>query len=61
MRHLSAPLVAAHLDELKATLRQPRVKVHMAALEHRCSKLVLSIGIDRRSAWAARRGADAPP
>lgn len=41
LRQLTAPLIAAYLDELKATLRPPSVKVHTAAIKHWCSKLVL--------------------
>lgn len=41
LRQITAPLIAAYLDELKMSLRPPSVKVHMAALKMWCRKLVL--------------------
>src|SRR4051812_13281839 len=41
LRELNAPLVAAHIDELKQTLQRASVKIHLATLRHWCDQLVL--------------------
>ena len=38
---MNAPLVAAHIDELKQTLQLASVKIHLAAPRHWCDQLVL--------------------
>jgi len=54
IRHVTAPAVAAHIDELKRSMQPPSVTLHLSALRHWFDKLVLGHVLPYNPAHAVR-------